>query len=50
MVKNILNLEGAQELTISEQKSIKEGLACTPEGSCPQGAYCDFGTDLCKQY
>ncbi len=28
MIKNILNLEGAQELTAAEQKSIKGGTLC----------------------
>ncbi|WP_268848787.1 hypothetical protein [Flavobacterium aestivum] len=41
MLKNILNLKGAQKLTASEQKSIKAGdtgISCGPQGpSCGPG-------------
>ncbi len=41
MLKNILNLEGAYELTKSEQKSVKGGLACRfDDNYCPSGTYC----------
>jgi hypothetical protein len=41
MLKNILKLEGAQQLTKNEQKSISGGLACrTDDGYCPGASYC----------
>jgi len=36
MLKNILNLEGAQKLTKNEQKGIKGGL-CYPFAPCAEG-------------
>ena len=53
MLKNILKLEGAQELTKNEQKSIKGGLACrTDDGWCPSGTICcynDMYDGLCRK-
>jgi hypothetical protein len=40
MLKNILKLDGAQELSKNEQKSIKGGLACNVDGNCPAGSQC----------
>lgn len=48
MLKNILNLEGAKELSRNEKKVIKGGLACTQDGKCPKGSYCDYDTSRCK--
>jgi hypothetical protein len=51
MLKKILKLDGAQELTRSEQKTIHGGLACRPDGSCPAGSKCVSDcrfTDLCR--
>ena len=40
MLKNILKFEGAVELTKSEKRSIKGGLACI-DGVCPRpGNHC----------
>ncbi|MFH7014316.1 hypothetical protein ACHRV5_20885 [Flavobacterium sp. FlaQc-52] len=49
MLKNILQLEGAQELTKNEKKGIKGGLACDQNGKCPKGSYCDYDSSLCKR-
>jgi hypothetical protein len=53
MLKNILNLEGAQELTRSEQKEINGGWVPPPGGDCPNGTCqyvengpCRRGSDL----
>jgi hypothetical protein len=40
MLKKILKLEGAQELTRSEQKTIQGGRACDQGGWCPTGSKC----------
>jgi hypothetical protein len=52
MLKNILKLDGAQELTKTEQKSIHGGLACrTDDGYCPSGTKCVNDcryTDICR--
>jgi hypothetical protein len=40
MLKNILKLEGAQELTKNEQKSINGGLNTCFEGGCRPGECC----------
>ena len=41
MLKNILNLEGAQQLTKSEQKSINGGrIYCDAQHFCPPGSCC----------
>lgn len=43
MLKNILNLEGAVELTINEKKSIIGGRACGVNApACPAGTHCDY--------
>ncbi|HLF50704.1 hypothetical protein [Flavobacterium sp.] len=49
MLKNILNLEGAQKLTKNEQKSINGGLVvkvcesqCLSNVECSGGAYCQI--------
>jgi hypothetical protein len=47
MLKKILKLEGAQKLTKNEQKSIKGGIACRPDGSCPKGS-CDDEIGICR--
>jgi hypothetical protein len=44
MLKNILKLNGAQELTKNEQKSIKGGKACFEGGGCGNGVCCTTGT------
>lgn len=49
MLKSILNLNGAQELTKSEQKVIKGGLACTADGNCPPNTVC-IGRDVANGY
>ena len=47
MLKNILNLEGAQKLTKNEQKSISGGrMALAIEGSCKK--CCWAGTNNCS--
>lgn len=55
MIKTILNLNGAQKLTKTEQRSINGGKwNCGPriDGPgrypCPDGYYCDTSTDVCK--
>jgi hypothetical protein len=41
MLKNILNLDGAQELTRNEQKSINGGRRkCGWPNACPNGVPC----------
>jgi hypothetical protein len=41
MLKNILNLKGAQKLTKNEQKSINGGrMACDATHLCPAGQCC----------
>jgi len=41
MLKNILNLDGAQALSKNEQKTIKGGLACGVDNNyCPAGTKC----------
>lgn len=27
----------------------EQRLACTPEGYCPRGSYCDYNTGLCRR-
>jgi hypothetical protein len=53
MLKKILKLKGAQELTKNEQKSIKGGIACRADGSCQGiGTYCCYaGSEegICRQ-
>jgi len=48
MLENILKLEGAEELSKNEKKVIIGGLACTDDGKCPKGSYCDYDTYRCK--
>jgi len=45
MLKNILNLEGAQKLEKSEQAVINGGAGhrCTPMGECPAPEICING-------
>jgi len=44
MLKNILKLDGAQELSKNEQKAINGGLACgSYDGHCPSGSHCSVG-------
>ena len=63
MIKNILNLEGAQKLTNEEQKSINGGIGagpcvnsnkvCTNTGNagCPRGQGCFlFDDDITPAY
>jgi len=45
MLKNILNLEGAQELSREQQQSIKGGIACSAEFPCKKGSHCVYGDD-----
>ena len=52
MLKKILNLQGAVELTKGEKRSIKGGLACVG-GVCPKpGNFCcpptESGEQLCR--
>jgi len=52
MLKNILKLEGAQELSKNEQKSISGGLACNIDGRCPSGTVCcnnEMWANLCRK-
>ncbi|WP_299767098.1 hypothetical protein [uncultured Dokdonia sp.] len=42
MLKNILNLEGAQQLNKTEQKSIKGGVFTI--GGVPIGSTCDYNS------
>ncbi len=48
MLKNILNIEGVQEMNKAEQKSLQGGGnwgACTMKGNrCCQSGACYFGT------
>ena len=48
-MKDLKNLKDAKVLSKMEQKAIKGGLACLPDGSCPTGTYCcsEMG-DLCR--
>ncbi|MEN2486212.1 hypothetical protein AAYQ05_00295 [Flavobacterium sp. B11] len=52
MLKKILKLEGAQELTREQQRSIKGGIACGGEHPpCKSGFHCvipDVGEGYCK--
>ena len=51
MLKNILNLEGAQKLTRNEQKSINGGVACSTDASCgipPEGTVYRCIKGVCK--
>ncbi|KIC03747.1 hypothetical protein B8T70_14270 [Flavobacterium sp. AJR] len=45
MLKKILNLEGAQELSKNEQKVVKGGLRCSADGYCPRNTVC-VGRDV----
>jgi hypothetical protein len=45
MLKNILNLEGAQELSREQQQSIKGGIACSEDFPCKKGSHCVYGDD-----
>ena len=52
MLKNILKLDGVAELTKTEKRSVKGGLACVG-GVCPKpGNYCcppsPSGEQLCR--
>jgi hypothetical protein len=50
MLKNILNLDGAQQLSKSEQKTINGGkIACwgTTNTSCPSGYCCSGEPGYC---
>ncbi|WP_427873650.1 hypothetical protein [Flavobacterium sp. MMS24-S5] len=52
MLKNILKLDGVAELTKTEKRSVKGGLACVG-GVCPKpGNYCcylgDSGEAICR--
>jgi len=53
MLKNILKLDGAQELSKNELISIKGGLACrTDDGYCPSGSICCYNDQwygLCRK-
>ena len=42
MLKNILNLEGAQQLSKKEQKTIKGGITNPSGCSLPPGNVCDY--------
>lgn len=40
------------ELSEVEEQEIgttEKALACTPEGYCPSGTYCDWNTGLCRR-
>ncbi|MET3017808.1 hypothetical protein [Flavobacterium hydatis] len=53
MLKKILKLEGAQQLTRSEQKIIKGGLACGVDGYCPGASKCVTDckfSGICRPY
>lgn len=45
MLKNILNLEGAIELTREQQQSIKGGIACSVDFPCKKGTHCVYIDD-----
>ncbi|MBF7092164.1 hypothetical protein IUY40_11490 [Flavobacterium sp. ALJ2] len=54
MLKSILSLKGAQELTKKQQKEINGGWVPPPGGSCPngtcqyvEGGPCRRPSDLC---
>ncbi len=52
MLENILKLEAVKLINKNEQKSIKGGLACGPNGRCPAGTHCETaGTfeGLCRK-
>ncbi|WP_281231056.1 hypothetical protein [Flavobacterium gelatinilyticum] len=40
MLKKILKLEGAQELTRQQQQTIKGGIACSASVPCKKGFHC----------
>lgn len=46
MLKTILNLEGAQELTRQQQQSIKGGVACSADWPCKKGSHCHYFPEL----
>jgi len=50
MLKKIIRLDGAQELTKNEKKSIKGGLACLDGGHCGNGVCCTRGnwSGMCR--
>lgn len=54
MIKKILTLNGAQQLSKAEQRSIQGGVwdcSVRMEGGrypCPNGYYCDTNSDICK--
>jgi hypothetical protein len=45
MLKKILNLEGAVELSREQQQSIKGGIACSVNYPCKPGSYCSYTVD-----
>ncbi|WP_456312733.1 hypothetical protein [Pseudomonas shirazensis] len=47
MLKKILELEGATELSKEEKKVIKGGLACYEDGTCPKGSICEYDSWRC---
>jgi hypothetical protein len=41
---------GPEQSEAEEQVGTTEkALACTPEGYCPNGSYCDWNTGLCRR-
>ena len=45
-MKNLQNLKDAKVLSKMEQKAIKGGIACRPDGSCPTNTYCCYEPEL----
>lgn len=45
MLKQILKLEGAQELSREQQQSIRGGIACSATMPCKKGTHCVIAED-----
>jgi hypothetical protein len=39
----------AQVEATEQVGTTEKALACTPEGYCPNGSYCDWNTGLCRR-
>jgi len=51
-MKKLQELNGIKVLTKKEQKFIKGGLACRPDGGCPSGTHCCYSGQfegLCRK-
>ena len=44
--------EGEEQVGTTTEEQVgttEKALACTPEGYCPSGTYCDWNTGLCRR-